>query len=340
MQTPTNDELRTLAGKKLPLPDFLALFGTRVRNDQIALGINQALRGVGLTTLPDFTHCGSRADIHLLAIEADEPVVPEEESEETDDDLTRGALPTQSFRIADVPAANNGVDSILPNTPLTEATYHMRAKNYSQLAVLENGSTLRGVVSWESISLMYELGKSSTLANAMIDDPPVAEAHQDFFSLLPMVSEHGYLLVRGGNGHFSGIVTASDITERFEATAWPFFMVGEIEYRLRKCLGARLDPDNIRAVQWKNKQTGLITDLMFNGYVKLLHTGQQDPALCAKAAENWTELGWAVSRNQFVYQLDRVRDIRNRIAHFDPEPLPPQYAEELRQFVRLLRQLT
>lgn len=79
---------------------------------------------------------------------------------------------------------------------------------------------------------------------------------------------------------------------------------------------------------------------MRNSYVKLLHTAQQDPALCTKAAENWATLGWAVSRNQFVHQLDRVRDIRNRIAHFDPDPLPAQYAEELRQFVRLLRQLT
>jgi hypothetical protein len=175
-----------------------------------------------------------------------------------------------------------------------------------------------------------------------VQDPPVVEAHHDFFSLLPRICEDGYLLVRANNGTFSGIVTAADITQRFEATAWPFFVVGEIESRLRKCLGAKISADAIRAVQGPpSKQTGLITDLMFMGYVKLLDGEQQNPVLRTRSDDNWQALGWpGVDRGQFVRQLDRVRVIRNSIAHFDAEPLTPKLCGELREFVGLLRQIT
>lgn len=194
---------------------------------------------------------------------------------------------------------------------------------------------------------MYAMSEEVSLANACVADPPVVHVHDDFFSVLPTICEHGYVLVRDGNGRIGGIVTATDITQRFDATAWPFFVVGEIEFRLRKCLGAKLSEDAIRAVQDNDKKTGNIADLMFGQYVKLLDgdqrskAGHRKDALCDAADENWRALGWTgVDRIQFVHQLDRVRDIRNGIAHFDPEPLSRQRSEELRQFVGLLRQLT
>jgi hypothetical protein len=193
---------------------------------------------------------------------------------------------------------------------------------------------------------MYGTGAEPVLANAIVEDPPVAHAHDDFFSLLPLVCEHGYVLVRAHNGRISGIVTGADITQRFDATAWPFFVVGEIEFRLRRCLGAKIGEDAIRGVQRYGK-TGKIADLMFGEYVKLLDGDQRNKhgkrveSLCAAADQNWQALGWTgVNRVQFVHQLDRVRNIRNQIAHFDPEPLSTQRSEELRQFVGLLRQLT
>lgn len=102
-----------------------------------------------------------------------------------------------------------------------------------------------------------------------------------------------------------------------------------------------------RAVQSNDRKTRKIADLMFGQYVMLLdgdqrnRHGHRKEALCAAADQNWQTLGWTgVNRVQFVRQLDRVREIRNQIAHFDPEPLSPQRAEDLRQFVGLLRQLT
>ncbi|MBO8193379.1 CBS domain-containing protein [Streptomyces oryzae] len=342
-QTPPQDQLLALKGKQVPVADLLALFGTRVRNDPSVLFITQTLKDVGLSTVPYFANCNLRAEVRILPLES--VAAPESDSgdgeEEEGEGLSQGALPQHSFRIGDLPAARNGVDSVPSDAQVKQATHLMAVKNYSQVPVIDGTSTLRGVVTWSSVARMYERNEENSLVNAMVDDPPIADVHRDFFSLLPTICEYGYLLVRDMSGRFTGIVTAADITERFDATAWPFFVVGEIEFRLRKCLGAALDPENIRAVQHKNKKTGLITDLMFNGYVKLLDGHQQDPALRQKADQNWQALGWTLAdRVQFVHQLDRVRVIRNMIAHFDPQPLSKSLCEELRQFVGLLRQYT
>ncbi|MFE2179611.1 CBS domain-containing protein [Streptomyces sp. NPDC059455] len=343
--TPSEERLRQLRGKLIPVAELLALFGTRVRNDQSVLLITQTLKDAGLSTVPYFANCNGRADVHVVPLESvaepeeQEPDV--QEGEGAGDGLTPGSLPQHSFRIGDLPAAHSGVDCVPSNASVTQATYLMRTKNYSQVPVIDGRATLHGVVTWSSVAKMYETNAATTLAKALVDDPPIADSRQDFFSLLPIISEYGYVLVRDSGGQFTGIVTGADITERFDATAWPFFVVGEIEFRLRKCLGTALDPDNIRAVQPNNKKTGQITDLMFNGYVKLLDGHQQNPALCPLADQNWQALGWTgVDRVQFVHQLDRVRAIRNMIAHFDPEPLSKRLSDELRQFVGLLRQLT
>jgi CBS domain-containing protein len=348
LRTPSDEELLALKGRQLPLLELLACFNTRFRNDQTILHIEQALKDVGLATLPYFATCGSQSEVHIVPRESAAADQAEDTEEELEDEagLLPGAMPQQSFRIEDLPCAGAGVDSVTPASDLTEATYLMHRKNYSQVPVMADRYTLTGVVTWQSVAKMYGTGQQPVLANATVADPPVAHARDEFFSLLPAICEHGYVLVRAHNGRISGIVTAADITQRFDATAWPFFVIGEIEFRLRKCLGAKISEDAVRAVQQYGK-TGKIADLMFGNYVKLLDgdqrgsNGQRKEALCTAADQNWQALGWTgVNRVQFVHQLDRVRRIRNQIAHFDPEPLSAERSEELRQFVGLLRQLT
>ncbi|MFJ7997846.1 HPP family protein [Streptomyces sp. NPDC096310] len=340
---PSEEQILALKGRKIPVTEFLTVFSTRVRDNSSILLINQALDNVGLATVPHFANCGRHADVHVVAQETVPEAEPENGSGEDDDGLSTGSLPQHAVRIGDIPAATQGIASVTSRHLLADAIHLMQAMNYSQLPVLDDPYTLPGVVTWQSATRMYGTSVEKVLLNAMVDDPPVAEAHQDFFSLLPMISEHGYLVIRGNDGRFTGIVTTADITERFSATAWPFFVVGEIEFRLRKCLGAKIGSDAILAVQktGPGKKSGLITDMMFGGYVKLLKGDQQNPALGTLADENWRSLGWSwVSRSQFVQQLGRVQQIRNKIAHFDPEPLSPSLSDDLRQFVGLLRQLS
>ncbi|MGW3644637.1 CBS domain-containing protein [Streptomyces sp. NPDC000878] len=349
LRTPSEEELLALKGQRIPLVELLTYFGARVRNMQAELHIDQVLKDAGLATLPYFANCARQSEIHIVARETAAEQQPEgaDEDQEDESGLLPGALPQQPFRIGDLPCANDGVDSITSASKLTEATYIMYTKNYSQIPVLEDQYTVVGVVTWRSVAKMYDTNKEAVLANAIVADPPIVHAHDNFFAMLPTICEHGYVLVRANNGRISGVVTATDITQRFDATAWPFFIVGEIELLLRKCLGAKMSEDAIRGVQRNDQKTGKISDLGFGQYVKLLdgdqrnRNGQRLEAMCTAADQNWQALNWTgVNRVQFVHQLDRVRNIRNRIAHFDAEPLSPQRCEELRQFVGLLRQFT
>ncbi|MCI0386168.1 CBS domain-containing protein [Streptomyces sp. CNQ085] len=344
---PSDDELRALGGRTLTVPGLLEVFGVRRRDDQTVLHVTQALKDAGLATDPDFASCRLRDEFQVVFLDSVSGTAPDNAAGEDDEGLPWGALPQQPFTIGDIPAARRGVECVASGTPLTRATYLMQTKNYSQVPVLDGDSALKGVVTWRSVAMLHATGKDPELTNAVEPDPPVAQAYHEFFSLLPVIREHGYVLVRENDGTVTGIVTAADITERFDDTARPFFLVGEIEHRLRRCLGPKIPAEAVKAVQrWE--KTGRLTDLMFGDYVKLLDGDQRNrqghrmEAACAAADRNWAALDWseAVDRVEFVRQLDRVRGIRNKIAHFDPEPLPPGKNEELRQFVTLLRRLT
>lgn len=335
---PTKEELLEYKGASLRLPELLDLFGMRYRNHQTVPVITEALREAGLDTVPSFTTCGIRTAILVVAMETAQPPVDDDSEEE---ELSPGTFPQHSFKIGDLPSACAGVDSVSSQAPLSHATHKMRQKNYSQLPVIDGTSDLKGVVTWSSIVRRYENGEKPNLTNSMIRDSlPVAEVHQDLFPRLPEVAEHGYLLVRNNSGTITGIVTAADITGRFDVMARPFFLVGEIEFRIRKCLGPKLTGDPVRAVQQKKRQTGEISDLMFGEYVKLLDGDQHDLRLRPLADQNWQTLGWAgVNRLQFVHQLKQVQWIRNQIAHFDDGAPTRQQITELTEFSGLLKQL-
>lgn len=339
---PSEQQLLDLKGRYIPVHQLLGMFRIRVRNEHTVLTISQALKHAGLFTVPYFATCSSATEVLVMPHQGTSETEMSDEADAAVEDLSPGSLPQHPLRIGDIPAAYAGVDSLPPSALLNQATFLMSMKNYSQLPIIEGRSNLCGVVTWKSVAMMYGTGGASDLAASMVEDAPVVERSRDFFSALPLISEHGYVLVRKNDGEFTGIVTGWDIAERFDATAKPFFVVGEIEHLLRRCLGSKIRPDAIRAVQGssRGKITGQISDLMFGGYVKLLQGDQKNAVLRAKADENWLALGWTgVDRIQFVHRLDRVREIRNRIAHFETEPLPAQFHSELTQFAGLLRQL-
>jgi CBS domain-containing protein len=311
------------------------MFGERVRNYQTVPVIQEALQDVGLDTHPSFTTCGLTTDM-LIVTQNAAPVAEDEVEEE----VRPGTLPQQSFKIGDIPSARMGVDSVKPSALLSAATHTMRMKNYSQLPVIDGLADLKGVITWSSIAARYEKGETPTLANSMVQDSiPMAEVHQELFTHLPELQQYGYLLVRENSGKLAGIITGADITGRFHTLALPFFLVGEIEFRLRLCLGPKLTGDPVRALKGST-HSGDLSTLMFGEYLKLLDGDQSNEKLRLPADENWKALGWGgVDRVQFVAQLNRIRVIRNQIAHFDEQPLGAQQIDELSEFSGLLKQL-
>ncbi|MFD5013916.1 CBS domain-containing protein [Streptomyces chartreusis] len=340
---PSGQDLTALKGRTVPVQEILDLFQVRVRDHRTVHRISQALTDAGLTTLPDFAVCGQRSNVDVVPLASipAQAAPADAEEDETDEALPSAALP-QRLLLGDIPSARRGLVSVGPGTPLAQTTFLMRTKALAQVPVTTGMAQVHGVVTWGSVAKMYEAGKEPTLDNAMEKDSfPLADTRQEFFSALPVIREHGYLLVRGDDGCLSGIVTAADVTDRFEGAARPFFIVGEIESLLRRCLGAALDEDTIKAVQTNKKaehRTGQVSDLMFGDYLKLLDGDQTKTSLAAAADANWEALKWPnMPREQFIGRLKRVKDIRNRIAHFDEKPLPQELLDELTTFAKVLR---
>ncbi|MEV4617388.1 CBS domain-containing protein [Asanoa sp. NPDC049573] len=334
-QRPSRRQLLALKGQTLRVSELLALFGERVRNYQTVPLIQEALQEVGLDTHPSFTTCGLMTDMLVVAYNP-APLA----DDAGDDEVPTGTLPQQSFKIGDIPSAREGIVAVKSTALLSNATHTMRQKNYSQLPVIDGLADLKGVITWSSITARYEKGETPTLANSMVKDSiPLAEVHQELFTHLPELRQYGYLLVRENSGNFVGIITAADITTRFHTLALPFFLVGEIEFRLRVCLGPKLTGDPVRVVKGPS-HSGDFSKLMFGEYIKLLDGDQSNENLRLSANDNWKALGWGgVDRAQFVSQLNRVRVIRNQIAHFDEKPLDMLQIDELREFSGLLKQL-
>jgi hypothetical protein len=127
--------------------------------------------------------------------------------------------------------------------------------------------------------------------------------------MLPVVTAHDFVLVRDERGRVCGIVTTADLAMQFDNVAKPFFTIGEIERRLRRCLAPVFDGEAVASVtggRWDR-----VEQMVFGQYVTLL-----------RRPDCWNKLGWSViDQNLFVDMLDAVRQIRNEVMHFQPTPL-------------------
>jgi len=68
-----------------------------------------------------------------------------------------------------------------------------------------------------------------------------------------------------------------------------------------------------------------VSDLTFGEYVRLLQN-----------EENWAKLNIKIDRKTFTGWLDKVRETRNDVMHFDPDPLDPEDLQLLREFAHFL----
>ena len=57
------------------------------------------------------------------------------------------------------------------------------------------------------------------------------------------------------------------------------------------------------------------------------------------APEKWAKLGLALDRKTFVATLVKVRDIRNEVMHFNPDPMKDEDLWTIRDFASFLRRL-
>ena len=319
---------------------FLNWFwGTQRRGRWIVVYIRSRLAEEGLRTVPDFESTYLDAEItfdlasqtnviHPFAGEVAEAVVV---TDNTEVQLSPQTFADPTYRISKLAAANRRPTWVRPDSSLTEAITLMMANDFSQLPVMVNERDVKGTVSWKSIGSRLALRQSPQWAREAMD--PHAEIGSDasLFTAIPVIVDHEYALVRGPDKRVVGIITTTDLSLQFQQLSEPFLLLGEIENHIRRIIDARFTPEMLAAAKDPAdgaRSVGSASDLTFGEYKRLL----EDPT-------RWAALGLGLDRAVFVELLDKVRETRNDVMHFDPDGIEDQALGVLRDFAKFLRTL-
>lgn len=231
------------------------------------------------------------------------------------------------IRVASLAAANRGVKSVSVNDDLEIATTVMLFENYSQLAVMQGARDVKGMISWESIARRsMQLPAPSKVQDCMIE-ARIVNGTDALSDTLPLVEQHGYVLVRD-KGKITGIVTATDFATELASMSQAFISVGTIERLIRNKLHPCLtDLDFTHLEQHSRAFTEKdFSRLTFGENVRLM-----------ERPEIWSRLKVSVDKVEFTKRLILVADIRNDVMHFGPDPLSPSQSKSLQQMESFLR---
>lgn len=234
------------------------------------------------------------------------------------------------IRVSSIPSANRGVVSVLPTDPLSKATTLMSFEGYSQLAIMQGNREVRGMITWESIAKRSMLSpEPGTVADCRID-AQVIDADASLFDALPTIESFGYVLARSKDRTITGIVTSTDFAAELGALSYGFMCLRTIEMLIRKKLHPRVNLSDLAGLEEHSKartesDPGLLT---FGENIRLL-----------EREEVWNRLGLAIHKTEFIKRLLEIRDIRNEVMHFGPDPLDAEQKKSLNQMEHFLRQV-
>jgi hypothetical protein len=164
-----------------------------------------------------------------------------------------------------------------------------------------------------------------------MDEHHEIRADASLFLAIPIIVQSQYVLIRGADELITGIVTASDLSLQFQQLSEPFLLLGEIENHIRRLIGDHFGVAELTAARDPSdadRPINGVEDLAFGEYIRLLENG-----------DRWEKLNIAADRKTFIAELARVREIRNDVMHFDPDPLPDSDLDTLRRFAQFLQRL-
>lgn len=324
---------------------FLTWFNAYRRGWYVVQKINEWLDHYNLETYPYFDHVYIDGEINFrksnppntegnmsesTSTTATKISPTDDTALKTGDDITSYNDPT--YRIGKLEAANKSLIFVSPDSELSEAIIKMLTYDFSQLPVMQQPNRgLKGVISWRSIGIKLSAGKSfNNVRDLMEANYQLISSDTSLFKAIPMIIEHDYVLVENSIKEISGIVTASDLSLQFQQLSEPFLLVAEIENQIRNILSKLPKEDIINAKDEKDSERSIdgVSDLTFGEYLRLF----QNPSI-------WAKLNLHIDRKTFCEQLEKTKEIRNNIMHFDPDGLDQESIETLRRVARLLQTL-
>jgi len=322
--------------------EFLSWFEAHRRGVSIVARIREVLEAECLATIPDFEEpwLDGLLAFHMVGVVAGAGIAAGAATAEA---VSLIELPPEiaeldgvwqhreaGYRLSRFAAANKPVMSVGPDTTLHEAVTIMLLNDFSQLPVMVGERDVKGVVTWAEIAARAVLGRIGTRASDCMVDPVILNDTASIFEAIQNVAVKDFVLVRDKLRRIAGIVTAADLSLQFRSLSEPFLLLSEIETHVRNMIGetftlleltAARDPSSTREIH-------SVADLTFGEYVFVL-----------QKEANWTRLGVKLDRKAFCQQLDRVRNIRNQVMHFDPDGLEGADLQILREFSSFLKRL-
>lgn len=301
---------------------FLLWFDAERRGYRVVRRVRTALRRHGIATSPDFEWAYIEGDISFIK------AVPENYAQ---NGIPDDSAPDPTYRISSLASANRPPIFVAPDATLQQVTTIMLSNDFSQLPVMTGPRDLKGVVSWKSIGTRLALKRPIATAKDCMDATAVLSASEPMFSAIAVIASSDYVLVQKADKTICGIVTASDLTEQFRLLAEPFLLVGEIENGVRRLLHGKFTLLELTAAKAPGDEGRIIetpADLTFGEYIRLI-----------QESESWKKLKVEIDRVTFISQLNKVKDIRNDVMHFDPDGLDNDDLKFLREFAQFLKKL-
>lgn len=244
--------------------------------------------------------------------------------------LSEPADPT--FRIGSLPAANKPLTTVGQDDSLKKAVTKMLQFDYSQLPIMHGEREVKGMISWKSIASRYSIGGECCKVQNCREDAQVVDGNGTLFDAIPTIVKHGYVLVRDPQDRrITGIVTASDLSLQFQQLAEPFLLLREIELHIRQLLHEKVLPEDLYwlgSADTTAPKPKSISDLSFGGYIRLLQRPQV-----------WARLSLNIDQASLTVQLEDVRQIRNDVMHFDPDPMTAKQLDALKNAAKFMQQL-
>lgn len=225
-----------------------------------------------------------------------------------------------------------GVISVKMDDDLETAQALMMRYDYSQLPVMSGPRDLRGAVSWESIAQARINKTDANLRDCTVSrSSHTVRSDDDLLPQIQRIIDSGYVFVQGADGKITGIVTTADLSNQFANLARPFFILGEIERRIRRIVDDRFSVDDLKSCANPGDPTreiGSVRDMTMGEYVRLL----ENPTC-------WSRLDWGLNRRVLIEALKRVQKARNEVMHFSPDPLDDEDLLNLENFVKWIKKL-
>jgi CBS domain-containing protein len=304
-------------------------FGYSRRSSAAEELIEKNLGSLKLKTEPDFRYVWLDTEISFVPLpRPDSPAAEtDEQPPETDSNVFD---PTQ--RLSLLKAANDRPISVTAEQTLAEALTRMMLYDYSQLPVMSGDRDVKGVVTFATIAKRLALGAPCAHVRDCMERPQILDADTPLFKAIDEIVRHEFVLVKATDKTITGIVTTNDLSVEFQRMTEPFLLLAEIERHIRALIErAGFSTDELRDSVEDNQEKSRISqvsDLTLGSYVRLL----EEP-------ERWRRLNLKLDRVLFNRTLDKVRETRNEVMHFDPDPLDDQDLQRLRDFLALLQGL-